>query len=157
MPDLSDDFKINVNKLNASEAVLTLLEITHPFITDPVRLVMDNCNVVSNGNTFIAMAFDIKRQDDIKDEVPKVEITLQNIGRSLVKWIDQSGGGRDAEVKAMLIRRSSPDLIEESINLSIERVFINSQFVRLSLTIQNNLIRKGTKWVFDKERAPGLF
>lgn len=157
MVNFSDEFKQNINKLNADEAVLVLMEINHPLISDTIRLVRDNCNLVSNGETYIAMAFDVRRQNDIKDEVPKVSVVVQNVGRSLVKWIDQSGGGRDAEVRIMLARRSDPDNIEEDLYLSIERVSVNSENVNLQMTIQNNLIRKGTKLRFDNDISPGIF
>ena len=67
----SDGFKINVNKLNAEENLLVLVEINHSFISDTIRLVSDTKNVVSNGNDYIAMPFQIQRQDDVQGELPK--------------------------------------------------------------------------------------
>ena len=58
----SDDFKINVNKLNANESLLVCLEIDHPFISETIRLVGDVKNIVSNGNDYVAMPFQIQRQ-----------------------------------------------------------------------------------------------
>ena len=55
--------------------------------------------MVSNGNNYISMPFNIVRQSDIQNELPKVTLTIQNIGRSLIKWVDSSGGGRDAVIK----------------------------------------------------------
>ncbi len=157
MAEFSQGFKINVNRLNAEESAIVLLEIDHPLISDTIRLVRDNKSVVSNGETYNAMAFDFKRQSDVQGEVPKVTLQIQNVGRSLVKWIDQSGGGKDAEITALLIRRSSPDLVEERIKLQVERITINSTLVVLNLVVQNNLIRRGIKYIYNIQRAPGLF
>jgi hypothetical protein len=157
MANFSNNFKINVNRLNAQESVIVLLEIDHPLIPETIRLVRDNCDVVSNGETYNAMAFDFKRQDDVQGEVPKVTLQVQNIGRSLVKWIDQSGGGKDAEITALLIRRSSPNLIEERIKLQIERISITNTVINFSLVVQNNLVRRGIKYIYSVNRAPGLF
>lgn len=157
MPNFTNDFKINVNRLNAKESVIVLLEITHPLIGQTIRLVRDNCDIVSNGETYLAMGFDFKRQDDVQGEVPKVTLTIQNVGRSLVKWVDLSGGGKDAEITALLIRRSTPDTVEERISLQIERITLTSQSVNFSLVVQNNIIRRGIKYIFDVDRAPGLF
>ena len=157
MAEFSNNFKINVNRLNAQESVIILLEITHPLITETIRLVRDNCDVVSNGNTYNAMSFDFKRQDDVQGEVPKVNLIVQNVGRSLVKWIDQSGGGKDAEIKALLIRRSTPNMIEETVKLQIERISITSTSVSFNLVVQNNLIRRGIKYIYNIQRSPGFF
>lgn len=157
MPSFSDNLKINVNKLSAEESPLVLIEINHPLITDTIRLVHDNCNVVSNGETYVAMGFEIKRQADVQGELPKVTLTVQNVGRSLVKWIDMSGGGKDAEITAKIIRRSDPDLIEESISMGVERVTVTTLMVTFHLVVHNNLVRRGIKLVYNNTTAPGLF
>lgn len=157
MPSFSDNLKINVNKLSAEESPLVLIEINHPLITDTIRLVHDNCNVVSNGETYVAMGFEIKRQADVQGELPKVTLTVQNVGRSLVKWIDMSGGGKDAEITAKIIRRSDPDLIEESISMGVERVTVTTLMVTFHLVVYNNLVRRGIKLVYNNTTAPGLF
>lgn len=153
----SDEFKVNVNKLNAEEQILVLLEITHPFITDPVRIVNDSQKLISNTFTFHPMGFELKRQDDVQGELPKVSLTIPNVGRALVKWIDSSNGGMNAIVKIMLARRSTPNLIEESLSLGIEKVSINTEAVTFSLVVQNNLIKRAVKFTYSVERAPGLF
>ena len=58
MTQFSDDFKTNVNKLNADEAVLICLEINHPFLLDTLRVVNDSVKLISNGETYLPMGFD---------------------------------------------------------------------------------------------------
>lgn len=157
MPSFSNNLKINVNKLSANETPIILIEITHPMIAETIRLVHDNCDVLSNGETYLAMGFEIKRQSDVQGELPKVTLTVQNVGRSLVKWIDMSGGGKDAKIVAKIIRRSEPDLIEESIPMGIERVNVTTLLVTFHLVVYNNLIRRGIKLIFNNKTAPGLF
>ena len=65
MAEFSDEFKINVNKLNADEAVLVCIEIRHPFISDVIRIVNDSDNLISNRNTYLPMGFEFKRHDDV--------------------------------------------------------------------------------------------
>ena len=126
MAEFSDEFKINVNKLNADEAVLLCVEIRHSFIQDVIRIVNDSEKLISNGNTYLPMGFDIKRHDDIENELPKCTITFSNIGRLLTKWIDESGGGKKATFNVMLIRRSSPDIIEENITFNIKKCTVTT-------------------------------
>lgn len=153
----SDEIKINFNKLNADEAVLVLIEISNSLISEPVRLVNDSKNLVSQGHDFVAMPFRATRQSDVQGELPKVNLTIPNVGRELVKWIDSSGGGRGSEIKVMLARRSRPDDHEETLYFSVQSVFINSQEVNFNLIVQNNLVKKSCKLVYDIKKAAGLF
>lgn len=153
----SNEFKINVNKLAADEMLLACLIITHPFLDDPVRLVNDNRDFVLNGHNHLAMPFQIKRQDDVQGELPKAVLTVSNVGRGLVRWIDSSGGGTDAKISVLISRRSTPNTIEDKIDFGIENVVINTETVTFSLVIQNNLIKRAMRYTYDKWRAPGLF
>lgn len=153
----SNDLKINVNKLNANEMLLVLLEIDHPFLTSPVRIVNDNLNFVLDGNEFLAMPFQLDRQDDVRGELPKVRLTVPNVGRGLVKWIDGSGGGKGAKISVFLARRSDPNVIEEALELGIESTTINMQVITFNLVIQNNLVKRAMRYTYDTYRARGLF
>lgn len=153
----SNEFKINVNKLNAEENLLVMIEITHPFLSVPVRLVNDNKDFILNGDNYTAMPFDIKRQDDIQGELPKVMLSINNIGRTMVRWIDSTGGGKGAEMSVILSRRSTPNIIEERLNLGIQSVSINTEFVTFTLIIQNNLSKPAMKMTYDLNNSPGLF
>lgn len=158
MSDFSDEFKINVNKLNADEQILICLEINHPFLAEPVRLVNDSTEFVNSlGNHYLPMPFQVKRQDDVEGELPKVSLTVPNVGRTLVKWIDSSGGGRGATVLITLVRRSDPSLVEEKLTLGINSVSITTETVIFNLIVQNNLVKRSIKYVYDIVRAPGLF
>ena len=153
----SDGLKINVNKLNADEMLLVLLEIEHPMVTDTIRLVSDNRDLVSNGENYLAMNFGIERQSDVQNELPMVTLSIPNVGRSLVKWIDSSGGGRDAKITLMITRRSTPNIIEESIVFGIQSVNITTKLISFSLIIQNNLNKRAMRFIYDTKRSPGLF
>ena len=153
----SAGFKINVNKLNADEVLLILLEIQHPFLTDPVRLVNDNRDFVFNGNNYMGTSFNIKRQNDVQGELPMVTLTVPNVGRSLVKWIDESGGGKDAILTIILSRRSTPTVEEERLSFQIQTVNITTDSVVFNMVVENNLIKRAMRWVYDQYRAPGLF
>lgn len=153
----SNGFKINVNKLNADEATLVLLEINHSSLSEPIRFVHDSIDLVSNGNNYIAMPFKIVRQSDVQGELPKVQLIVNNVGRTLVKWVDSTGGGRGASVKIMLARRSTPNTIEETLNLEIDRVVTTIQTIAIDLIIQNNLNKRSVKMIYDSKTASGLF
>ena len=153
----SDEFKINVNKLNSDELVLVLLEINHPFLSQTIRLVNDNRDFLLNGNNYLAMPFQITRQNDVQGEIPKVSLVVSNVGRSLIRWVDSTGGGKGATISIVLARRSDPNKEEERVSLNIERVSVTTQTVTFSLIVQNNFTVRAVKTLYDMKRAPGLF
>lgn len=152
----SQGFKINVNKLNSDENLLVLVSIMHPYISDDIRLVNDNKDFILDGNLYLAMPFSLERQSDVQGELPRVRFSIPNVGKALVKWIDSSGGGRDAKITVILSRRSS-GVIEEQIEFGISAVSITSELVTFTLEIQNNLIKRSIRWIYDTVHAPGLF
>lgn len=152
----SQGFKINVNKLNADENLLVCLKIEHPFISNPICIVNDSENIEFLGNLYIAMPFEIKKHDDTQNELPRVSIRVSNVGRSIVKWIDSSGGGRNATLTLYLTRRSNP-IVEEKIVFGIGSVTVTSEDINFNLIIQNNLIKRAMRFEFDLKRSRGLF
>lgn len=153
----SNQAKINFNKLNMDEALLVCLEISHSFLADPIYLVNDSRNLVSDGKDHIAMPFSVKRQNDVQGELPRAALIIPNIGRELVKWIDSSGGGKGASIIVKLIRRSAPDVVEESLSFGISTVTVTTQNVTINLIVQNNLVKRACRLVYDKIKAAGLF
>lgn len=153
----SSGLKINVNKLNADEQLLVLLEISHPFLTTPIRIVNDDKDFLFLSNNYLPMGFDISRQSDVKGELPKITLTVPNVGRGMVRWIDGSGGGKDAKMTVYLVRRSTPATIEEKLELGIESTNISIKTITFNLVIQNNLIKRSMRYIYDNKRAKGLF
>ena len=86
---------------------LVLLEITHPNLSTPVRVVGDTQDLVSNGVTFVAMGFRVRLPDEINGQQPRAELAVDNVGRELMQWIEQSAGGRNAKVRLMQALRSN--------------------------------------------------
>ena len=152
----SQGFKINVNKLNADEALLSLVKIEHPFVSDPICLVNDSQDLEFLGDHYIAMPFEIKKHDDVQGELPRVSLNVSNIGKSLMKWIDASGGGRNAKITVYLTRRSNP-IEEEKVVFGISTVSVTTKIISFNLVIQNNLIKRAVRWVYDMNHARGLF
>lgn len=154
----TDNLKINVNKLNSDENLIEILEINHPLLSLPVRLVNDNKDVISNGENYISTILEFQLQNDIEGELPKAKLTLPNIGRKLVRWIVESYGAEGAEIKVSYIMRSDPDDLLFTIPTIIESTSLNIQTVTLNLVVlKNNLIQDGINYIFSKRLSAGIF
>lgn len=158
MPNYSDDLKVNVNRLDSLESLKVLIEITHPLLSEPVRVINDNCDLISKGNTFIAYPFDFKRAPDIENELPKGRITFSNVGRSFIKWLEESYGASDADLRILFARRSTPDVYENEFPCKITSTSITPELITIDIVIlANKLIQRGIRFNFNTERNPGLF
>src|SRR5690606_15708294 len=105
---------------------------------------------------YIAMPFEIKKHDDVQGELPRVSLNVSNIGKSLMRWIDSSGGGKNAKITVYLTRRSNP-IEEEKVVFGISTVNVSTKLISFNLVIQNNLIKRAVRWVYDMNHARGLF
>lgn len=147
----------NLLSTSADEPFLILLEITHPELEVPIRVVNDNQAITVLGNEFIACPFDITLPDDIGEQVPKAQLSVDNIGRELTEWLEYSNGGAGAKCRIMQIMRSDPDLIEYDITLDMSGMSITNETVAAELGFQNTLNQPAVAVRYDPGSAPGLW
>ena len=106
MRNYSDTFKSTLASVNATEAPVILLTLSHPElkqdnVVTPIYVVNDNSDVVSNGHTFVAMPFRVSLPSDLENTVPRATLAIDNIGRTLMYWIEiQRRGRRDGKIPA---------------------------------------------------------
>lgn len=141
----------------SGDAPSYLLEITHSQLVVAVRVTNDSQDIVSNGNTFLSCAFRIQLPDDVAQSMPKIPISIDNIGRELTQWLEASNGGRGANVKIMQIMRDTPNVIEQSYDLILQNVHQNIIEVSGELGMDNILDMPCLAAMFTPETAPAIF
>lgn len=88
--------KRNLLATAPGDPYLVALEITHPDLSVPIRVVADTQNIVIEGHEFIACAFKLTKPDDVDQQLPHAELSVDNIGRELTQWLEYSNGGKGA-------------------------------------------------------------
>jgi hypothetical protein len=141
----------------APEAPLTLLEITHPDLPVPVRVVNDTQNIASNGNEYIACAFRCQLPDDLEEQLPKAQLAIDNVGRELMYWIETSAGGHGAQARFMQVMRSRPDDIEWEISINLSNVKCTVSQVTAELGYDDIFSRPAVALRYDPFHFPGIF
>jgi hypothetical protein len=157
MRNFSANYREAVNSTSADELPVLLLEITHPDLPTPVRVVNDAQDLVSNGNTFTAVPFRAKFPEEPESGLPRAELAIDNIGKELVQWIDASGGGQNASCRMMQVLRSDPNTLEFDITLALTNLQVTATEVRGLLGFDDLLNRTAVTWTYKPELAPGLF
>jgi hypothetical protein len=146
-----------LNATSADDIMLVLLEIRHPQLAVPVRVVNDTQNIVVEGNEFIACAFDVTLPDDSDNQVPQARLEIDNIGRELTQWLEQSGGGAGATCRFIQVMRSTPNLIEYDITLDLTGLSMDQTKVSGTLGYVDFLNQPAVTVYYRPETAPALF
>ena len=157
MRQFSDNARQNLLAVSADEPFLILLEIIHPDLPIPIRIVDDVQNITSNGEEFTALPFRINLPDDLSGQIPQARLEVDNVGRELTTWLEISRGGVGAKCRIMQVLRSDPDLIELDITLDLTKLSINNQSVQGQLGFVNVLGQASVTTQFTPTTAPGLW
>lgn len=153
---LSDHYREQAGA-SAGDAPVTLLEISHPQLAQPIRVVDDTVDLVSNGDTFVACGFRVAFPDEVASQVPRCAIAIDNIGRELTQWLEGSNGGRGAQVRLMEVMRDTPDVIERDYTLDLVGVKQSVTEVTGSLGYEDTLNLPGLAETYRPENTPALF
>lgn len=153
----SAQFKSTLAAVSPQEAPLILLEISHPSLSVPVRVVNDMQDLISNGNAFIACPFRCVLPDDYEGQLPKAKLAVDNVGRDLMYWIETSSGGQGSSVRFMQIMRSNPDLIEWEITMNLYNVNVTMQEISAELGFQNLFAKPAIAMQYRPDNSMGLF
>lgn len=150
-------YRETINRVSAAEAPLLMIEIAHPQLTQPIRVVNDTQDLTSNGNLFVALAFRATLPDDKDKQLPRARLAVDNVGRDLVGWLELSGGGEGATCRMMQVLRSNPNLIEWEVTLDLNNVSIDWVEVGGDLGFTDILNRPGTVITYRPDVCPGLY
>lgn len=107
---ISANAKREIIKLHSDKAELHLLTIDHADLSQPIRLVNNNEDVVSNGNTFVAFNYRITFPVDDPDREPSVVLTVDNVDRAITDALLSISS--PASVTIQTIISDDPDTIE---------------------------------------------
>ncbi len=153
----SERYRRALGAVSSSDVAVVLLEIDHPDMPEPARVVRDTADLVSNGNLFVAAAFDFTLPDDRGSQAPRAQIVIDNVGRELMAWVEASRGGRGAELRLMVVLRATPDVLEVDYRLGLESLKVDQVKVVGELGFGNLLDLPAVALRYDPATAPGLF
>lgn len=149
--------KRNLLATAPGDPYLVALEITHPDLAVPIRVVADTQNITIEGHEFIACAFKLTKPDDVDQQLPHAELSVDNIGRELTQWLEYSRGGKGALCRVIEVLRSDPGTIEQDVTLSMSDMAITPLVVSANLGMQKSLGQPAVAVRYDPTTAIGIF
>ena len=127
--------------LETDEAWLILLEIDHATLAQPIRVVNNNEDIISNGQTFLAYPFEIVLANDDGEKLPQVSLSIDNVDQTIIRAI--RGMGTPPTVDIMLILSDFPDSVEIQISdMTLRGVSWTAQSVTGILYIEDILNKR---------------
>lgn len=160
MRNLFAELQAQLHKQNITEVILPIIEITHSSFDSPVRLVRNTENITSDGEEFVAYAFDIKLPDDKSDQPTEATIAIDNVNKLIGRTIQglAENPNDKALVSCWLIIASDPDVRQLMFSeLTVQDFEIDEFTVAVSLSndpLSDELVPADQ---FNLANAPGLF
>ena len=146
-----------LQRVNDPDGLLYLLTITGGGIPEPVRLVNDTRDVVSNGETFLRMPFDVIPPKDAAKEAPRAQLRLDNVGREFMVELEALEPGAELEARLQVVSRADPDTVLYDFAAPLGGVRADAITVTATFGVSELMRRAAVNVRYDPTTAPGLF
>lgn len=140
---------------NTAEVWLVLLEINHPSMATPIRVVNDNQDCTSNGLLYQGLPFNIELPGENAEAPGFATISIPNVDREIVAAGREIVGPASCIITVVLA--SSPNTIEiQYPGLSMRELEWDAGTVRGRLRFES-IVTEPCTLMITPERFPGLF
>lgn len=157
MPAYSSNFKKVVNAVSSTEQTVIMLIINQAALEEPIYVVNDKANLVSNGITYIGLGFNITLPSDPQTGDPTATLSIDNVSQDLMEWLEVSNGAPGTTVTIQSALLSNPDNIEWSMTLNLINISANNKSVSGTLAYNNLAQLSATNRTYSPQLAPGLY
>lgn len=122
----------------------------------PLYLVNNNEPVTSRGIEFLPYPFALVLPEDFGDQLPQVQISIDNISLEIVDFI--RGEIIAPTIKVELVTSAFPDIVEKSLDfLQLRDVKYDAMAITGTLEVINVLNTRFPAESYDPTRYPALF
>lgn len=148
-----------------SEVVIVLITITHPDLSEDIRVSSDptitlssgSLGTTSNGNDYVQFPFELILQEQSDNLLTRAKLKIDNISREIIQAI-RTAANEPPKVTIQIVLASDPDTVEMEIpNLKLNNVTANALTVEGEL--QSSIIQaeKYPSNTVNQALFPGVF
>jgi len=138
-----------------AEVFLFLITLSHTDITT-LYFVNNYKDVTSNGNAHVAFPFQITMPSETEDQLPRVQLNIDNVDRSIIDEIRTLTGPPTLTLSVVLA--SDPDTIEAGpFEMSLQNVLYNTLTITGNLAGDDILNEPYPGEAYTPQNFPGLF
>lgn len=141
---------------STGEVFLMLVTLDHDDLVTPIRLTNNAVNIDSNGDTYLALPFEITLAHDSGDTLPRLKAKIDNVEDTIVSTIRSLTTAPTISVN--IVRGDDPDTIEISFpNFTLADARYSAVSIEGEFTLQHYLNEPFPSDSFTPARFPGLF
>jgi hypothetical protein len=155
MSEISADALAAMFAQETDEVFLMCVMIEHDDLAAPIRLVRNTEAIERGGETYLPFPFELELPSDVEDQLPHVQLVIDNVDRTIVRAIRPLKG--KALVTVDVVLASSPDTVERGpFELKLQSVDYNALTVSGELAYEDTLNAAYPKDQFTPINSPGL-
>jgi hypothetical protein len=144
-------------RVTDTDSPLILLELTADSFPEPLRLVNDTVDCVSNGETYIGYPFGFKGPEDKNEGSPNVQLRIDNVGRGISEDLENLGPNEILMARIMLTDRADPNVIFRDYWMPLMSVQISGAVATATAGVDHFMRQQSVRLRFNQFTAPGLF
>ena len=153
---VSTSFIRSAFRQETQEVWLILLTLSHPDLTDDIRVVHNPETISSRGQDFIGFAFDLTLPSDTEDQAPVAELRIDNVSREIAQAVRSISSAPTVTIE--IIRAADPDVVEISLTgFTLRNARWDALAVSGSLALDDISIEPYPAGSFTPASFPGLF
>lgn len=140
------------------QVFLACLTISHPDMATPIRVVNDKQDLVRSAGTFIGYPFDAPLPNSQDDQLPQVQIRIDNVDPTILNQLRALDRDDDITVTLEIVMASSPDTVEAGpFDFTLKDTSFDVASITGTLAYEDILNEVFPKDTFTPTNAPGLF
>ena len=153
---LTEAFLRSAFRPETDEVWLILLTLSHPDLTDDIRVVHNPETITSRGQDYIGFAFDLTLPSDTEDRAPVAELRIDNVSREIAQAVRSISSAPAVTIE--IIRAADPDIVEISLTgFTLRNARWDALAVSGSLALDDISIEPYPAGSFTPASFPGLF
>jgi hypothetical protein len=138
------------------EAFLVLLEIDHPLLAQPIRVVNDMVDILSNGDLYQAFPFDIRLPTEVTSRNAQATLIISAVDQQIINAIRSIDS--PPTVIASVILASDPDTVDRGpFEMTVSSVTADAAQVTMTLIYDQIFYNRCPSATFSSADFPGLF
>lgn len=140
------------------EVLLNCLVLSHPDLTDDIRVVASKQNLTHAGQEYIALGFLVRLPNDSEEGAAQFYFELDNTDRRIVEAARSLGGAEPATVTFFAVLASDPESVEVGpYEATLREISYDFAKVTGACNFEDHLNQAYPGWSFTPNNFPGLF
>ncbi len=136
---------------------LLFLSISAPSFAEPLRIVNDTQDWVSQGIPYLGVPFSFKLPDDTRGQSPRAQLVLDNVGRGISEDLEALGPNELMMARLMVSDRADPNVYERDFYLPVTSISVSGATASAQCGVDFLMRQQAVRLRANPFTLPGIF